>query len=401
MTFLAKTHAAPADPPAARAVPLVALWTLAAIYAGLALSACLLPAGHGLRNGAGSIAGNDFLTFYAASVLVHAGQAAIVFDQPRFFALQDTISGLKQHFPWAYPPIFLLVVAPLASLPYLAALAAWVGGTSLAFALIVRRLSGLTLPLVLIMPPLIQNAADGQNGAFTAALIAGSIFALSARRSLLAGCLFGLLAYKPQVFVLAPICLLAARDWRAVLALVLTSCGLGLLSIACFGIDIWWTFLSHLPAHAAAVMANSGPSNRVPTVFAAIDRLTSSLSAANIAQALATLAAWALVFWVWQKTTGVFARALAFCIAMPLATPIMLEYDLAIWTLPAAMLAAHLWRKGGSWPDWLALFFLALLPSIIWIASSAGLNIWVLAIFAFIPYVVFAARRADGELPAA
>jgi hypothetical protein len=400
MTFLAKSPSTLIAPPASRALPLVALATLAAVYAALALPICLLPAGPALRNGAGSVVGNDFLTFYAASVLVHAGEAAAVFDPSRFFALQEAISGLKQHFQWAYPPIFLLVVAPLAGLPYLAALAAWLGTASLAFGLIVRRLSGLALPLVLLAPPLVQNAVDGQNGALTATLIAGAIFALSLRRTVLAGCLFGLLAYKPQVFVLAPVCLLAGREWRALLALVLTSCGLGLLSLACFGIDVWWKFLAHLPAHAAAVMANARPSDRVPTVFAAIYKLTLNTRAASIAQGIATLGAWALVFWVWRKTTGVFARALAICIAMPLSTPIMLEYDLAIWTFPSAMLAAHLWRNAGSWQDWLALFFLALLPSLIWIASSVYVNIWGAAILlAFVPYVAFAARRANGELP--
>ena len=145
-----------------------------------------------MRNAAGSVVGNDFLTFYAASILVHAGNAIAVFDQARFFALQQSISGLTQHFPWAYPPVFLLFVAPLSRLPYLIALAVWVGAGALGFGLLVRRLSGLALPLVLIAPPLIQNAADGQNGALTAALIAGGLLALADRRALLAGFLFGL-----------------------------------------------------------------------------------------------------------------------------------------------------------------------------------------------------------------
>src|SRR5579863_5834774 len=338
MTFLAKSRSIPTAPPVSRALPLVAFWTLAAIYAALSLSICLLPAGPGFRNGAGAVVGNDFLTFYAASTLVKAGEAAAVFDPSRFLALQEAISGLKQHFPWGYPPIFLFFVAPLAGLPYLAALAAWLGTASLAFGLIVRRLSGLALPLALIAPPLIQNAADGQNGALTAALIAGGILALGRRRSLLAGCLFGLLAYKPQVFILAPVCLLAARDIRALTALAVTSCVLALSSVACFGTEIWWAFVAHLPAHAAAVMATPGPSNRVPTVFAALYKLTFNTKIADVAQALATLGAWALVYWSWRRTTGIFARVLAFSIAMPLSTPIMLEYDLAIWTLPAAML---------------------------------------------------------------
>lgn len=401
MTLLAKGQLARTGPPLSRGLPLVALWTLAGIYAALALALCLLPAAGGMRNAAGSVVGNDFLTFYAASILVHAGNAIAVFDQGRFFALQDSISGLTQHFPWAYPPVFLLFVAPLSRLPYLIALAAWVGAGALGFGLLVRRLSGLALPLVLIAPPLIQNAADGQNGALTAVLIAGGLLALADRRALLAGFLFGLLVYKPQVFILAPVCLLAAREYRALLILVATSTALVLLSFVCFGADIWWKFLAHLPDHAATLLGDPVQGNRVPTVFAAVYKLTLSHRAAEIAQMMATLGAFALIFWVWRRAQGLFARALAFCVAMPLATPIMLEYDLAIWTLPMAMLAAHLWRRGGSWPDWAALAFLAFLPSIIWITASSGFGPWAFVILAFVPYVLFAARRADGTLPQA
>jgi alpha-1,2-mannosyltransferase len=398
MTLLAKGRSARFGPPLRRGLPLVVLWTMAGLYGALALGLCLVPVGAGMRNGAGAIVGNDFLTFYAASILVHLGDAVAVFDPPRFFALQEAISGSSQHFPWAYPPIFLLFVAPLAHLPYLPALAVWVGASGLAFGLLVRRLSGLALPLVLIAPPLIQNAADGQNGAWTGALFAGAILALANRRALLAGVLLGLLAYKPQVFILAPICLLAAREYRALAMLVVTSLALVLLSLGFFGVDIWWKFLAHLPDHAATLLGDRVQSNRVPTIFAAIDKLTHSRAAANLAQALATLGAGGLVFWVWRGCAAPFARALAVCVAMPLATPILLEYDLTLWTLPMAMLAARLWREGSDWRDWTALMLLAFLPSLIWITASSGFDPWAALILALVPYVIFAARRAGGAL---
>ncbi len=99
MTLLAKGQLARTGPPLSRGLPLVALGTLAGIYAALALGLCLLPAAGGMRNGAGSVVGNDFLTFYAASILVHAGNAIAVFDQPRFFALRIPFPGLPSTFP--------------------------------------------------------------------------------------------------------------------------------------------------------------------------------------------------------------------------------------------------------------------------------------------------------------
>ena len=61
------------------------------------------------------------------------------------------------------------------------------------------------------------------------------------------------------------------------------------------------------------------------------------------------------------------AKTLAFAVALPLATPYLYEYDFALWSLPAAMLAMRFWRgeAGGAW--WLAFVILAFLP---WLDTS-------------------------------
>ncbi len=71
------------------------------------------------------------------------------------------------------------------------------------------------------------------------------------------------------------------------------------------------------------------------------------------------------------------------------------------YLIALAMLAAHLWRHGGDWRDWTALLPLAFLPSLIWITAIAGFDPWGFVILAFVPYVIFATRRADGTLPQA
>jgi hypothetical protein len=374
-------------PPLGRGLPLLLLVGFAVFYAAVAVSACLVPVGGTLRNTVGSVAGNDFLTFYAASKLVHMGSAAAVFDQAQFFALQDSISGIAEHFPWAYPPLFLLVVAPLAMLPYTLALAAWLGLTSVSFGWIVRKLSGLALPIVMVLPPLVQNAIDGQNGALTAALFAGGIAALANRRPILSGLLFGCLAYKPQVFALVPICLIAARQWKALAVAVATSALLALASLAIFGLDIWFKFASHLADHMHWVLDGRLPSNRFPTTFIFIYKLTGSAGLAKIAQSASSLFACGFIYWVWRNTEAILPRVLAFCIAMPLATPFMLEYDLAIWALPAAMIFMQLWRAPGQWADWAVLAVLLFLPPAIWYASRSGMNVWAPFIMALVPYV--------------
>ncbi len=381
-------------PPLRRGLPLLLLVAIAVAYVAIAIPACLMPTSGTLRNITGSVAGNDFLTFYAASTFVREGAAAAVFDQTRFFALQQSFSGIAEYFPWAYPPLFLLVVAPLSALPYMPALAAWLGLTSLSFGLIVRKLSGLALPVVLILPPLVQNAIDGQNGALTAMLFAGGLAALAARRPILSGVLLGCLAYKPQVFALVPIGLVAARQWKALVAACAASVLLALATLAIFGVDIWFKFAAHLADHMNWALNGRLPGNRFPTTFMFIYKLTGSANPAKIAQLVSSLFACGFVYWVWRKTEAILPRALAFCVAMPLATPFMLEYDLAIWSLPAAMIFMQLWREAGRWTDWATLIVLLLLPPVIWYFSRSGVNVWMPFLAALLPYTWGVTRRS-------
>src|SRR5450432_3552842 len=218
-------------PPLARGAPLIFLCLCGFAYAWIAIPLTLIPRLGSLSYHGGPV-GNDFLAFYSAAVLAWDHSAAEVYDLARLYAFQDALSGTATHLPFPYPPQFLLYLAPLTTIAHLPALYLWIVATSAPFVLIVRRLSGLALPLVALAPPLIQNAIDGQNGALTASLFAGGLLLLANRRPALAGILFGLLSYKPQVFLLIPLCLLAARQYRALGALIVTGIVLLTASLA-------------------------------------------------------------------------------------------------------------------------------------------------------------------------
>jgi uncharacterized membrane protein YqjE len=392
----AQTGARPLFPPLYRGLPLIALCAVAFVYACVAIPTTLLPQ-IGFLNAAAVPAGNDFFAFYSAALLVWRHATSDLFDLSRLFAFQDAFSGTATHLPFPYPPHFLMFLAPLASLPYLPALYVWIVATSTPFALLVRKMSGLAAPLVLAAPPLVQNAIDGQSGALAASLFAGGLMLLANRRSALAGVVFGLLTFKPQVFLLIPICLLAARQYRA-FAWLATTCLLLLLgSIAILGADIWLKFLAYLPHQMSFVYQGRFHIARCPTVFVLIFNATGNATFAEILQAFSTLAAWALVAWSWRRTSAIFPRALAFCIAMPLSTPYMLEYDLAVWTLPAAILMMRCWRGDGRAADWGALPILWLLPPVTWLASQANINFAALIVLALVPYVVWTVRRESNS----
>src|ERR1700755_1378688 len=90
------------------------------------------------------------------------------------------------YYGWLYPPLFLLVVTPLALLPYPLALLLWQGAT---FALypavigaILRRLrrddatvARLWLPAAAAFPAAFINLGHGQNGFLTAGLLGAAL----------------------------------------------------------------------------------------------------------------------------------------------------------------------------------------------------------------------------------
>src|SRR5437016_5440043 len=86
--------------------------------------------------------GYDFMAYWSAARLALAGRPEAVFDESAIAAVQHaavpSLPGIV--FPWHYPPIFLLPVAPLGLLPYAASLALFVVVMAALWALLVRRI---------------------------------------------------------------------------------------------------------------------------------------------------------------------------------------------------------------------------------------------------------------------
>src|SRR5206468_6768133 len=103
---------------------------------------------------------------------------------------------LRGALPFAYPPCFLLPLAPFGLLAYPVAAVAWVLLGLAAYGAALRRRA---LPwLALSFPPLLVNVITGQSGFLMTALLAGGM-ALLPKRPLAAGLLLGLLIVKPQL----------------------------------------------------------------------------------------------------------------------------------------------------------------------------------------------------------
>ena len=81
----------------------------------LAVSVVWLALSPGLIDPNGKPIGTDFSSFYAAGALALDGRAADAYDMALHYARQKHMFGADTpYYGWLYPPIFLMVAAPLA-----------------------------------------------------------------------------------------------------------------------------------------------------------------------------------------------------------------------------------------------------------------------------------------------
>jgi alpha-1,2-mannosyltransferase len=320
----------------ARGYSLIVLGISAIVVAGwIAMS-------DGLIDRNGKPLGSDFSSFYAAGSLVLDGRASDVYDMAKHYAReQQTFGAATPYYAWLYPPIFLLVAAPLALMNYPLALATWQIGT---FALylsviggIVRRLrqrgmavGPIWLPIAAGFPAVFINLGHGQNGFLTAGLFGAALLA-SSGRPVVSGVLFGFLAYKPQFALIIPFALMAAGQWRTIAAAMFTVIALvGVTSLA-FGTDIWFTFATSTAISRRLLLEDGAVGfEKLQSVFAAVRMWGGGIPLAYIAQGVVSAAAACGTAWTWRSSCDDDLKAALLMVATLLASPHVLDYDLII-----------------------------------------------------------------------
>lgn len=319
----------------------------AAILLGLSVlsMAVWLVLADGVIDRNGRPIGTDFANVYAAGKLALAGTPADAFAPAPHHAAQQAVFGRADvpFYGWHYPPMFLLVAAALAALPYGWALAVWLATTLALYLRAVAPLlsgyGGTGWLLALAFPAVFVNIGHGHNGFLTAALLGGGLLMLE-RRPVLAGVLFGLLTFKPQFGVLIPLVLIATLNWRAFFAAAATALALAAASWAAFGAESWAAFLSYT-GYTREYVFESGATgwHKFQTLFAALRAWGGPLWLAYAGQGALALAVAALVVRLWCGAAGFAVKAGALVAGTLLATPYVMDYDLMLLSLPIAWLA--------------------------------------------------------------
>ena len=306
----------------------------------------------------------DFASFYAAGRLANLGRAAESYDPASHRGMEEAVIALGvEEKRFLNPPVFLLVCAPLARLPYLVAFVLFELVTATIWLLLATRIAGggATAAYCLAAIPAVWWALGwGQNSFLSASLMAGGTLLLQ-RRPALGGALLGALCFKPHFGLLIPVALLAGRRWRAVIGAALSVAVLVAASVALFGVATWVAFLGMASRARQTVETGIALAGHVDLAGAARLAGVSADFGWALQAALAVLAACCVV-WAWRKDAGGACpdAANAVLVSATLAAmPFLLFYDLVMAGVAAAWLVRAIGqttpRRRASAAGWLGL----------------------------------------------
>ncbi len=299
-----------------------------------------LATSHGLLDMTGRPLGTDFISFWTAARVAIAGPIDDAWDMVRHGSEQAAIFGPSDTFAaFFYPPVYLFVVWPLGYLPYLTALAVWVGGTALLCRQTLVAWAGpwakgwVGLIAFIGFPAFFSALGHGQNSFLTTAIFAGGGLLLG-RRPVLAGVVLGCLVYKPHMAAALPIALAAAGYWRAFFSMGATAVGLMGLSYAVFGASSWQAFIDLSPAVKMTLESGLVEPGKMVSVYRAVRMMGFESDPAWLAHGMVVavvLTTLAILAWRHRAPEGVIAAAAA---ATLLISPYMLDYDEMLLAVP-------------------------------------------------------------------
>jgi arabinofuranan 3-O-arabinosyltransferase len=290
----------------------------------------------------GQAIATDFVNVWAGGRQALDGSATAAYDLALHKAAEVAAVGhaFDGHYPWIYPPTFLFAATLLALLPYVQAQAVWMLLTFPIYAAAIRRIIGDRMGILLAcaFPGILSNAMVGQNGFVTAALFGGALLFME-RRPILAGCLIGLLSFKPHLGILFPIALIAGGHWRVIAAAATVVVVLFVASSLVFGIGTWEAFLHALPVASQASLTDGRADwAKLQSVFGLIRMIGGSEGLAWTLQAMLMAGIAVALGAIWRSKVSFDVKAGALVTGALLSTPYLFMYDLVVLAVPMAFL---------------------------------------------------------------
>ena len=189
--------------------------------------------------------GSDWAPLWTAGRLAWDSPTQL-YDFDLVARLQGAVVDKVDFHPFVYPPSALLLIAPLAQLPFWPSLMLLAACSLLWLAMTARKV-GSDL-LVILAPPVVIAAIVGQTSLLVIGLVVLACAALEEDERK-AGALFALAALiKPTLLVLAPVALLAGHHWRALASALIVGLAGMAISVLLFGVQPWLDWVDAIPA---------------------------------------------------------------------------------------------------------------------------------------------------------
>jgi hypothetical protein len=312
--------------------------------------------------------GTDYMVFDTAVGLARQGDLSTLYDGDRFTALLNQSFQAYLHEalpfrPWIYPPSFLIVLLPFSLAGFYASyglfevLTAAALAGSLRIGASGRSRTWWASSAVLLCPAASVAVVSGQNSFLIAALLVAGAGFLDTR-PMLAGVMFGVLAIKPQFFLLVPVVLLARRAWRASAAAVAMVLGMAGAAAALFGSGIWtgWVtvFLDSTSSRDPRWFENGRAWGE--SIYTCAFWLGAGPGLASALQWAAICLACGCVWIAFRGSMALAPRTAVLLTASLLAAPHAGGYDLLLLVAASALFLSYLGQNAGRVDWWLGFF---------------------------------------------
>jgi hypothetical protein len=366
------------NPPDARHDAVLCVFLLAACLAYDSYSSVtyLTSFNHGIFDFAWRPIGRDFINYWTAGVAVFDDFVVNIFEADPFHAYQEKLLGhpFAEH-NWSYPPHILLLLWPFGLLPYLWALAAWsfvTLGIYLWASVRGRQDRHILVLALLLAPATFSNFAGGQNGFLTGALLICGLRLLGPQ-PIIAGILFGVLTVKPQLGLLLPFALLAARQWTAIFSACVTAALMIGLSVALFGWESWVAYIEQVIPHQATIMNQRDGIflAMMPSAYMGLRLLEAEPLLRIAIHGSFAVTALAGVIWAFARSADAELKFGVLAVGTFLASPYGFNYDMTTVSLAVALVALRGLRDGFLPGERLVLSATWLLPTaILWLNAN-------------------------------
>jgi len=312
--------------------------------------------------------GGDFLQEWIGGHLVLAGQADRLYDLDEVRRLQHdpNLVGYRwnedRHLPMVYPPFYYALVSPLAMLPVPTAAIVWAGlmaGVLASSVVLIGRAVGnparelaCFLPLLALFTPVVENLTTNQKGSVLLLLFSATYSLLRSGRPFVAGLVFGVVAFKPQLTLVVAAAMHLKGHWRfvaggAVAGVTLVAASLAVSPSACHD---YFEFSAQTADYLHTAGYDLAKSHCWYGFFHLLlngqpDAIIRIASVIMIVVTLLVLAR--LLRGRFDVDSPNFAVQYAgLVLATILVSPHLLTYDLTLLVLPAALLCGRLIEHG-------------------------------------------------------